>query len=170
MSEIELYDTTLRDGTQAEGMSLSVEDKLLISSKLDQLGIHYIEGGWPGSNPKDAEYFERAKKLKLSNSTIAAFGSTRRASSKVEEDVNIQALLDSGASVVTLVGKTWDLHVTNILSTSLEENLAMIAESVSYLKARDLRVFFDAEHFFDGYKANPQYALQTVRVAEQAGA
>ena len=156
--------------TQYEGISLSAEDKIAITLKLDQLGVHYVEGGWPGSNPKDAEYFERAKGLKLSHAIVTAFGSTRRADVSVEQDANIQALLDSGASVVTLVGKSWDLHVTRVLETSLEENLAMIADSVSYLKAQGRRVFFDAEHFFDGFKANPEYAQQAVRAAAQAGA
>ena len=170
MRQVELYDTTLRDGAQFEGISFSVEDKLAITKKLDQLGVHYVEGGWPGSNPKDAEYFERAKELDLAHAKVAAFGSTRRSNISVEQDANIQALLESGASVLTLVGKSWDLHVTRVLETSLEENLAMISDSVAYLKERGRRVFFDAEHFFDGYKANPDYALQTVRVAAGAGA
>jgi 2-isopropylmalate synthase len=170
MSHIELYDTTLRDGAQYEGISLSVEDKLAITRKLDQLGVHYIEGGWPGSNPKDAEYFRRVKGLNLSHATLAAFGSTRRAKTGVEQDANIRALLDADTPVVTLVGKSWDLHVTRVLETSLEENLAMIADSVSYLRAHGRRVFFDAEHFFDGFKANPDYAIQCVRTAAQAGA
>ena len=170
MPQVELYDTTLRDGAQHEGMSLSVDDKLAITRKLDQLGVHYVEGGWPGSNPKDAEYFARAESLNLSHATLAAFGSTRRANIAVEKDRNIQALLDAKVPVVTLVGKSWDLHVARVLETSLEENLAMIADSVSYVKANGPRVFFDAEHFFDGFKANQDYALQAVRVAAQAGA
>ncbi len=171
MTRVELYDTTLRDGAQYEGISLSVEDKLAIARKLDQLGVHYIEGGWPGSNPKDAEFFARARnELALRHATLAAFGSTRRASIEVERDANIIALLESGAPVVTLVGKSWDLHVTRVLETSLEENLAMIADSVAFLKAQGRRVFFDAEHFFDGFKANRDYALQCVRTAAQAGA
>ncbi len=167
---IELYDTTLRDGAQYEGISLSVEDKLAITQKLDQLGVHYVEGGWPGSNPKDAEYFRRVRQLPLSHTTIAAFGSTRRAGISAGEDANIQALLDSGAPVLTLVGKSWDLHVTRVLETSLEENLDMIADSISYLKSQGRRVFFDAEHFFDGFKANPEYALRAVQAAADAGA
>ena len=141
MPQVELYDTTLRDGAQHEGMSLSVDDKLAITRKLDQLGVHYVEGGWPGSNPKDAEYFARAESLNLSHTTLAAFGSTRRANIAVEKDRNIQALLDSKVPVVTLVGKSWDLHVARVLETSLEENLAMIADSVSYVKANGPRVF-----------------------------
>ena len=170
MTQIELYDTTLRDGAQQEGISLSVDDKLKITSKLDELGVRYIEGGWPGSNPKDVEYFQRVKDLKLENAIVSAFGSTRRARSRADTDPNIRALVESGAPVVTIVGKAWDLHVTRLLETSLEENLAMIADSVAHLKSRGHRVFFDAEHFFDGFKANPDYALQVVRAAADAGA
>jgi 2-isopropylmalate synthase len=144
MSELTLYDTTLRDGTQMEGISLSVEDKLNISIRLDQLGIHFIEGGWPGSNPKDEEFFRRVKDLKLDNAKIVAFGSTRRANTKPEDDPNLQALLDCGASVVTLVGKTSDEQVTKVLETSLEENLTMIRESIEYLRSQGLRVIVDA--------------------------
>lgn len=167
---VELYDTTLRDGAQYEGISLSVNDKLAIARKLDQLGVHYIEGGWPGSNPKDAEFFVRARDLDLSHATITAFGSTRRAKINVEQDPNIQALIDSGASVLTLVGKAWDLHVKDVLGTSLEENLAMVKDSIAYLKDQGKRVFFDAEHFFDGFRENRDYALATVRAAADAGA
>ena len=167
---VELYDTTLRDGAQYEGISLSVNDKLAIARKLDQLGVHYIEGGWPGSNPKDAEFFVHARDLDLTHATIAAFGSTRRAKINVEQDPNIRALIDSGASVLTLVGKAWDLHVTEVLGTSLEENLAMVKDSISYLKDQGKRVFFDAEHFFDGFRENRDYALATVRAAADAGA
>ena len=170
MSKIELYDTTLRDGAQFEGISLSVEDKLAITRRLDQLGVHYVEGGWPGSNPKDADYFRRVGETELANAAIAAFGSTRYPGLAVQDDSNIRALLECGASVATLVGKSWDLHVTRVLETSLEENLAMISDSVAYLKANGRRVFFDAEHFFDGFKANAAYALQTVRAAAGAGA
>ena len=170
MTRIELYDTTLRDGAQYEGISLSVEDKLAIARKLDQLGVHYIEGGWPGSNPKDAEFFARSHELGLSHATLAAFGSTRRARLTAEQDANLRALVESEAPVLTLVGKSWDLHVTEVLETSLEENLAMIADSVAFLKAKGRRVFFDAEHFFDGFKGNQDYALQCVRVAAQSGA
>ncbi len=170
MSKIELYDTTLRDGAQFEGISLSVEDKLAITRRLDQLGVHYVEGGWPGSNPKDADYFRRVRETELANAAVAAFGSTRYPGLSVQDDANIRALLECGASVATLVGKSWDLHVTRVLETSLEENLAMISDSVAYLKANGRRVFFDAEHFFDGFKANAAYALQTVRAAAGAGA
>ena len=170
LSMVELYDTTLRDGTQYEGISLSVNDKLAIASRLDELGVHYIEGGWPGSNPKDVEFFEKARQLKLSNASLVAFGSTRRANVSVEADANIQALVEARTPVVTLVGKAWDLHVAKILNTSLEENLAMIFDSVAFLKAKGRRVFFDAEHFFDGLKANRYFATQVVKTAFEAGA
>ena len=166
---IELYDTTLRDGAQYEGISLSVDDKLGIARKLDELGIHYIEGGWPGSNPKDAEFFEQARSLKLNNAVLTAFGATRKANITPDQDDNLRALLDAGTSVVTLVGKSWDLHVHEILNTSLEENLAMVRDSISYLAAQGKRVFFDAEHFFDGYKANEPYAMAVVNSAVEAG-
>src|SRR5581483_2692396 len=170
MPPIELYDTTLRDGTQMEGISLSVEDKLKIAHKLDELGVHYIEGGWPGSNPKDAEFFLRAKGLHLQNSRLAAFGSTRRAGSKPESDPNLRALVDAGTTVMTIVGKADDRHVAEILETTPEENLAMIADSVRYLKSHGLTVFLDAEHFFDGYASDPKYAMQCVKAAADAGA
>ena len=169
-SPIELYDTTLRDGTQMEGISLSVEDKLKIARKLDELGVHYIEGGWPGSNPKDAEFFLRAQNLELQNARLAAFGSTRRVGAKAETDPNLLALVDARTPVVTIVGKAHDRHVTHVLETTLEENLAMIADSVRYLKAHGLTVFFDAEHFFDGFASDPQYALQCLKTAAGAGA
>ena len=168
--EIQLYDTTLRDGAQQEGISLSAEDKIKITLKLDELGVHYVEGGWPGSNPKDVEYFQRIKSIPLSNARISAFGSTRRAGIRVEDDGNIQALLAAETPAVTLVGKSSDLHVLRVLETTLEENLAMIADSVSYMKKQGRTVFYDAEHFFDGYKANPEYAIQTIKVAAEAGA
>lgn len=170
MKQVLIYDTTLRDGTQGEGVSLSVEDKVKITMKLDQLGVHYIEGGWPGSNPKDMEFFSRVKELNLKQAKIAAFGSTRRQGIPAAEDTNLQRLLESGADVVTIFGKTWDFHVTHALQTTLEENLQMIYDSVSFLKANGLEVIFDAEHFFDGYKRNQEYALETLRQAEQAGA
>jgi len=170
MSNIYLYDTTLRDGTQSEGISLSVNDKIKITKRLDDFGIHYIEGGWPGSNPKDVEFFERVQSLELKNAKIAAFGSTRRKNSKVKSDPNIQALVDAQTPVVTVVGKSWDLHVFDVLETTPEENLAMIEESVAYLKSLGKEVVYDAEHFFDGYKANPEYALATVLAAERGGA
>jgi len=169
MLQVQLYDTTLRDGAQQEGISFSVEDKLKIARKLDDLGIHFIEGGWPGSNPKDVEFFNRAQDLNLSQAVICAFGSTRRPRIKPEQDPNLKALLDAKTTVVTLVGKTWDKHVTHVLETTLEENLLMIAESIDYLKSKGLIVFFDAEHFFDGYKDNPDYALQTLKAADEVG-
>ncbi len=170
MKKVELYDTTLRDGTQQEGISLSVEDKLSITKRLDALGIDVIEGGYAGANPKDDEYFRRAKSLELKNAVLAAFGNTRRANSDASSDPTLRALLETGAPVLTLVGKSSDYQVKDVLGTSLEENLAMIADSVKYLKAQDRRVMFDAEHFFDGYKSNPEYAVQALRVAIDAGA
>lgn len=170
MRKIEIYDTTLRDGTQGEGVSFSAEDKLKIALRLDQLGIDYIEGGWPGSNPKDMEFFQKIKEVTLSHAKLAAFGSTRKAGITPEEDANLNALLDAGAPVTTIFGKTWDLHVTQALKTTLEENLAMIEESVAYLKSKGRQVIYDAEHFFDGYKANPDYAIETLRAASRGGA
>jgi len=170
MTVIQLYDTTLRDGTQREGVSLSVDDKLKIARKLDEFGIHYIEGGWPGSNPKDVEFFRRARSLGLTTSKLAGFGSTRRKDTCPEDDPNLEALLEAETPVVTLVGKSWDLHVTEVLETSLDENLAMIGESVAYTKGHDREVIYDAEHYFDGYKANPEYALATLRAAADNGA
>ena len=170
MPSIQLYDTTLRDGAQKEGISFSVVDKLNITKKLDELGIHFIEGGWPGSNPKDVEFFAKAKSLTLAHARLVAFGSTRRHKIKAETDVTLQALASAGVEVVTLVGKSSELQVTKVLETTLEENLAMIADSIGYLKARGLIVFFDAEHFFDGFKANPSYALRVLGTAAEAGA
>jgi 2-isopropylmalate synthase len=170
MRDIELYDTTLRDGTQQEGISLSVEDKLAITQRLDELGIDVIEGGYAGANPKDDEYFRRVKGLKLKHAVLAAFGNTRRANIDAAKDPTLKALLDSGAPILTLVGKSSDYQVREVLNTSLEENLAMIADSVRYLLSQGRRVMFDAEHFFDGYKANPEYAVQALRVALEAGA
>lgn len=170
MATVELYDTTLRDGAQQEGISLSVEDKIKVTLKLDEIGIHYIEGGWPGANPKDEEFFQKAQELRLNHAKLVAFGSTRRAKGKAQEDPVLLSLLQAGTPVITLVGKSWDLHVTEVLETTLEENLEMIADSIRFLKSKGREVFFDAEHFFDGYKANPEYALQTLKVAESAGA
>lgn len=170
MSQVYIYDTTLRDGAQREGISFTVEDKLKIARKLDELGLHYIEGGWPGSNPRDTEFFQRAPSLGLKNSTLVAFSSTRKPKTKVEKDSTLRTLLEARTSTVTIVGKSWDLHVTRILETTLEENLNMIAESISFLKSKQLTVFFDAEHFFDGFKANQAYALETLRAAAGAGA
>ena len=170
MKQVILYDTTLRDGAQQGGVSFSVEDKLKIARKLDDLGVHYIEGGWPGSNPKDVEFFTRAKDLTLSRSVLVAFGSTRRPDAAASADPNLIALVDSGVKVVTIVGKSWDNQVTRVLETTLEENLAMIADSVAFLKSRGLTVFFDAEHYFDGVKSDAEYALRTLQAADGAGA
>ncbi|MFH0733006.1 MAG: citramalate synthase [Candidatus Omnitrophota bacterium] len=169
MNKVMLYDTTLRDGTQSEGISLGVMDKLRIAQRLDKLGIHFVEGGWPGSNPKDMEFFLKVKKLKLKNSVITAFGSTRRQDKTTKTDTNVQTLLKSGCSVVTIFGKSWDLHVKEILHASEEDNLKMIYDTVSYLKSKNRRVFYDAEHFFDGYIANPAYAMKTLLAAQDAG-
>ncbi len=168
--KILFYDTTLRDGSQAEGVSLSSHDKILIAKRLDQFGMHYIEGGWPGSNPKDMEFFKEVKKAGIKRSRIAAFGATRRARMKVKEDSQIKALLEAGTPVVTIFGKSWDMHVTEVFRTALRENLLMIHETVAYLKDRKIEVIYDAEHFFDGFKANPEYALKTLQQAAQAGA
>ncbi|CAM4207298.1 citramalate synthase [Paenibacillus macerans] len=166
---LSIFDTTLRDGTQGEGISLSADDKLKIAGKLDQLGVHYIEGGIPGSNSKDIEFFKRVKELKL-QAKITAFGSTRRKDSLAEHDANLKRMIESGVPAATLVGKSWDFHVHTALQTTLEENLAMIYDSIAYLKRQGLEVIFDAEHFFDGYKNNPEYALSVMRKAEEAGA
>ncbi len=167
---IALYDTTLRDGVQREGLSFSVDDKLKIAQFLDRLGIAYIEGGWPGSNPKDAAFFERVSELRLNQAIVTAFGATRRAGVIVEEDANMQALVDANTQAVAVFGKSWALHVDRVLNTTPEENLRMIADSVRYLKAMDKEVIYDAEHFFDGYRADPVYALETVVAAAEAGA
>ncbi len=168
-TRIELYDTTLRDGTQMEGISLSVEDKLKIARKLDEVGVHYIEGGWPGSNPKDAEFFARAGELRLRNAKIASFGSTRRAGGKAGSDPNLRALVEARTPVATIVGKASDEQVRHILETTLEENLAMLHDSISFLKGKGLTVIFDAEHFFDGFFANQAYSLQCLKTAAGAG-
>jgi len=170
LSLIQLYDTTLRDGVQREGVSFSVVDKLHVAQKLDEMGIHFIEGGWPGSNPKDIEFFNKARSLSLSHSKLVAFGSTRRPKTKAEKDANLLALADAGVEVVNIVGKNSALQVTQVLETTLEENLSMIADSIRYLKAKRLAVFFDAEHFFDGFKTDPDYALRCLTVAAEAGA
>lgn len=169
MQQVWLYDTTLRDGTQGEGISFSVDDKLRIAQRLDQFGVHYIEGGWPGSNPKDMEFFQKVQELSFQTAKITAFGSTRRQGITAEHDDNLQKLLESGATVVAIFGKTWDFQVTHALKTTLEENLAMIYDSILYLKQHGIEVMFDAEHFFDGYTENPEYALETLKRAEQAG-
>ncbi|MDO9557354.1 MAG: citramalate synthase [Coriobacteriia bacterium] len=167
---ITLYDTTLRDGTQREGLSLSAEDKLRVVMRLDDLGIDYIEGGFPGSNPKDIEFFDRAKSLSLSHAKITAFGTTRRKGIAAEEDEGLAALLETDCEALCIFGKAWTIHVTETLQTTLEENLAMVGDSVRYLKAQGRTVFFDAEHFFDGYKADATYALQVCQTAAEAGA
>jgi len=165
-----IYDSTLRDGGQAEGISLSVTDKLRITERLDQFGIHYVEGGWPGSNPKDVEYFNEVHKLKLKNTKVAAFGSTRRARIKAKDDLNLQALIAAKTPVVTIFGKSWDLHVEKALRVSLEENLRMIEDSVKFLRSKKKETIYDAEHFFDGYRSDPEYAIKTLQAAESAGA
>ncbi|HWB98120.1 MAG TPA: citramalate synthase [Bryobacteraceae bacterium] len=164
------FDTTLRDGTQGEAVSFSVDDKLLIVHKLDELGIDYIEGGWPGSNPKDKEFFTRAAGLKLQHAKLTAFGSTRFAKNRVEEDRNVQALVSAGTSVVSIFGKSWDLHTERALGVSEEENLKLISETVRYLKDHGKEVVYDAEHFFDGYLSNAPFALRTLEAARNAGA
>ncbi len=170
MTRIAIYDTTLRDGSQGEGINFSLQDKLLLTRKLDDLGIDFIEGGYPLSNPKDFEYFQAARELHLRHAKVVAFGMTRRKNSPPETDTCLKALLDARTPVVTIVGKTWDFHVTNVLGTTLEENLRMIADSVAYCRSQGREVFYDAEHFFDGYRANPGYALSTLRAAADAGA
>jgi len=166
-----IYDTTLRDGAQAEGVSFSVEDKLMITQKLDEIGVDYIEGGWPNpTNPKDLEYFARIRELEIKHARIAAFGSTRRARNRPEEDPILNTLLKAETEVVTIFGKSWDLHVREVLRTTLEENLRMIEDSVAYLKKHAREVVYDAEHFFDGYRENPEYALKTLKAAQDGGA
>lgn len=170
MKKIMMYDSTLRDGAQAQGISYTVEDKLNIVTKLDMLGMSYIEAGNPGSNPKDLEFFDRAKKLKLNNSVLIAFGSTRRAGIPVEADDNVNSLLRADTDAIAIFGKSWDFQVTDILKTTLKENINMIHDTVGYLKAKGKEVVFDAEHFFDGYVSNPEYALKTLKAAADAGA
>ncbi|HEV7926455.1 MAG TPA: citramalate synthase [Verrucomicrobiae bacterium] len=168
--EVEIYDTTLRDGSQGEGINFSVLDKLRIAEKLDSFGVHYIEGGWPGSNPKDVEFFKEAKHKKLKRAKLAAFGSTRRKDVAVADDDQVRLLLDAETPVVTIFGKTWLLHVKKVLRTTPDENLAMIADTVRFLKANGKFVVYDAEHAFDGFKDNGEYALATWQAAEKAGA
>jgi 2-isopropylmalate synthase len=168
--EVEIYDTTLRDGSQGEGINFSVMDKLRIAEKLDHFGVHYIEGGWPGSNPKDIEFFAEAKKRKFKNARLAAFGATRRKGVTVEKDDQVRLLIDAGTPVVTIVGKTWLLHVKEVLKATPEENLAMIGDTIRYLKDHGKIVMYDAEHSFDGYAEEPDYALATWQAAEKAGA
>ncbi len=168
--QVRIYDATLRDGTQAEGVSFSLLDKLEITQELDKLGLDYIEGGNPGSNPKDMEFFKKIKKISLKKAKVSAFGSTRRKDKRVEEDLSIRALIKAETEVVTLVGKSWILHVEKALRTNKEENLRMIEDSINFFKKEGKEVIFDAEHFFDGYKDNCQYALKTLEVAQTAGA
>ncbi len=168
--QITLYDTTLRDGTQGEQVNLSAEDKLRIAHKLDEFGIQYVEGGWPGSNPKDARFFEMARKTTFQTTRLTAFGSTRRSQVLPEEDQNIKALLKTEVETLTIFGKSWDLHASEILGVSLDENLAMIEDTVAFLKKKNREVIYDAEHFFDGYKHNPDYALKTIKAAANGGA
>ncbi|URA09184.1 citramalate synthase [Thermospira aquatica] len=170
MKRIWIYDTTLRDGKQAENVNLSLTDMLAIAKRLDQFGVDYLECGWPAANPKDRSFFEEIKKVELHHAQIAAFGSTRHAKNKVQEDPNIEALLKADTPVVTIFGKSWDLHVREVFHISLEENLKLVYESIDYLKRHNKQVFFDAEHFFDGYRSNPEYALKVLETAEKAGA
>ena len=168
---VEIYDTTLRDGAQLEGISLTVDDKLRIAEQLDRLGVHYIEGGWPGSNPKDDEFFDRAQsELELANSRLVAFGSTRRVKGKVDDDLTLQHLLAANTDVVCIVGKASEYHVTEALRTTLDEGVTMVADSVRFLKENDRTVFFDAEHFFDGYQENPEFSMRVLEEAAMAGA
>jgi 2-isopropylmalate synthase len=167
---VEIYDTTLRDGAQLEGISLTVDDKLRIAEQLDWLGVHYIEGGWPGANPKDDEFFQRAPvELRLETSELVAFGSTRRPLGKVDVDETLHHLVKAGTHTVCIVGKAWDYHVTEALRTTLDEAVAMVAESVAFLRGEGRRVFFDAEHFFDGYRRNPEFSLRVLEAAASAG-
>jgi len=170
MGKIFIYDTTLRDGAQGEGVSFSGQDKLKIAKRLDEAGIDYIEGGWPGSNPKDAEFFKLIRSVPMEHAKIAAFGSTRRGNVCAEDDSNLRCLIESDTPVVTIFGKSWDLHVTDVLRVTLEENIQMISDSVEFLKKRGKEVIFDGEHFFDGFKADAEYALKTLKAAADAGA
>ena len=167
---VELYDTTLRDGAQGTGFSYSIEDRLRILHKLDQLGVPFVEGGWPGANPRDTEFFRLATKETLSTATLTAFGMTRKAGERPEESPVLRDLLDAGTEVVCIVGKAWDLHVTEALRTDLDEGVAMVRDSIAFLRGEGRRVFFDAEHFFDGYRSNPRFALDVLLAAEEAGA
>jgi 2-isopropylmalate synthase len=170
MLEVEVFDTTLRDGTQREGVSLSAADKLRIAERLDLLGVSFIEGGWPGSNPKDAEFFARARERTWQHAEIVAFGSTRRADCEADKDPQLRMLVDAGTRVCAIFGKTWTLHVDRVLRTGRDENLKMIEESVAFLRASGRRVIYDAEHFFDGWRTDPDYALATLQAAARGGA
>ncbi|MFN8233106.1 MAG: citramalate synthase [Actinomycetota bacterium] len=167
---VELYDTTLRDGAQQTGLSYSIEDRLRILHKIDQLGVPYIEGGWPGANPRDTEFFRLATKETLQHAALTSFGMTRRAGERAEESAVLRELLDTGTEVVCIVGKSWDVHVTDVLRTDLDEGVAMVRDSVAFLRAQDRRVFFDAEHFFDGYRSDPVFAVRVLEAAQEAGA
>src|ERR1044071_7663670 len=168
--QVEIYDTTLRDGSQGEGINFSVADKLRIAERIDAFGIHYIEGGWPGWNPKDIEFFREARGRKLKHARLAAFGATRRKGVRVQDDDQVRLLLEGGTPVVTIVGKTWLLHVKEVLRTTAEENLAMIGDTVRFLKDHGKIVIYDAEHSFDGFSDEPEYALATWQAAEKGGA
>ena len=170
MRKVIIYDTTLRDGAQTEGISYSVNDKMLIAKKLDELGVDFLEGGWPGSNPKDLEFFKSIKKIRFKNSKVVAFGSTRRKDIAASKDPILKALVTSGVKYITIFGKSWDLHVKDVLKTSLDENIRMITDTIRFIRSKKIKVFFDAEHFFDGYKHNPEYALKTLKAAQDAGA
>ncbi len=170
MNKVFIYDTTLRDGSQAEGISFTVLDKVKIARRLDEAGVHYVEGGWPGSNPKDKEFFALMQKEPLKSAKLSAFSSTRRKGIKAEDDPNYKELIDAKTPVVCIFGKTWDMHVIDVLKTTLEDNLEIIRDSVSFLKKKKREVVYDAEHFFDGYKNNPAYALKTILAAQKAGA
>ncbi|MCX7048232.1 MAG: citramalate synthase, partial [Candidatus Sumerlaeota bacterium] len=168
--DVYLYDTTLRDGEQAESISYSLTDKIAIARRLDEFGMDYIEGGWPGSNPKAVDFFNAMRGQKFQHAKLSAFGSTRRKKSRAEDDANLLALVEARVPACAIFGKTWDFHVTDALHTTLDENLAMIADSVRFLKSKGMEVIYDAEHFFDGYAANPDYAIQTLQAAAEAGA
>src|SRR5262245_55763130 len=170
MARIFIYDTTLRDGSQGEGINFSLHDKLLLTRRLDDIGVDFIEGGYPLSNPKDAEYFREVAKLPLKHAKVAAFGMTRRKDIKPEQDTCLKALLAAETPLITIVGKTWDMQVTEVLTTSLDENLRMVGDSVAHCKKAGREVFYDAEHFFDGFRANAEYALCTLKSAQDAGA
>ncbi len=167
---VKIFDTTLRDGSQGEGVTFSSEDKINVAKALDAFGISYIEGGWPGSNPKDIAFFKKIKNVPLENAKIAAFGSTRRMKKKPDEDDNLRAILETGAPVATIFGKSWDLHVRDVLQVPLNVNLQMIEDTIAFLKAEGMEVIYDAEHFFDGFKADPSYAVQTLLAAQEGGA
>ena len=168
--QIQIYDTTLRDGTQGEGVSLSLQDKLEIAKRLDEIGVDYIEGGYPLSNEKDQQFFQKVQQLGLQHAQVCAFGMTRRRGVAASADPGMLALRDSQAPICTIVGKTWDFHVTDVLRVELAENLEMIGDSISFLVAEGREVIYDAEHYFDGTKANAEYAAQTIQAAAEAGA